>query len=163
MTRRPEAKRIRVRTSALIYNAKGEILLLEQLGGNGKPLYLHLPGGGCKYQESYLESLVRELREETGYKISPAHPNPTRLVWVRRARRGPELVFHTHVDLRKGAKKKPQRTRQETKTLGRALWVNPRKHKGPPIKPAELNDPEFLQELLGNQGAIVSDRYPTKA
>jgi 8-oxo-dGTP pyrophosphatase MutT (NUDIX family) len=151
---------IRVRISALISNKEGKILLLERLGPKGKVQYLHLPGGGCKPGEAYLEALSRELREETGYEIlpPPKHDQP-RLIWVRQAKRGPELIFHA----RNGVQKKLRRTRREAKTLGQAVWVDPEAHWGPPIKPAELSDPIFRHKLLRSKGALLTLSNPSKS
>jgi 8-oxo-dGTP diphosphatase len=49
---------------AIITNAKGEIL-----AANVKGKY-HLPGGGIDEGESTLETVIREVIEETGYRIN---------------------------------------------------------------------------------------------
>lgn len=59
-------KGLRLRVAALIRNAKGEILLIQQSKGSNKPAYWLLPGGGVEFGETAEEALHRELREELG-------------------------------------------------------------------------------------------------
>jgi len=48
---------------ALVFNAAGEILLVEEGG------YFWLPGGGVEAGETYEQGLAREMLEETGYAV----------------------------------------------------------------------------------------------
>ena len=48
---------------ALVFNAKDEILVVEEGG------YWWLPGGGVEAGESYEQGLKREMLEETGYAV----------------------------------------------------------------------------------------------
>ena len=48
---------------ALVFNAAGEILAVEEGG------YWWLPGGGLEAGETYEQGLAREMLEETGYAV----------------------------------------------------------------------------------------------
>lgn len=59
---------------ALIFNAEGKVLLLER-DHPIKQLYWDLPGGRLHKGESLMDTLVREVKEETGLEgISEFHP-----------------------------------------------------------------------------------------
>lgn len=47
---------------------RDEIAVVEGFISDGR---WHLPGGGCKRNESYVDAAVRELREETGLMVAP--------------------------------------------------------------------------------------------
>lgn len=53
----------RVSVKALIYNEKGEILVVKEHGLNWG-----LPGGGMDHGETFKTTLTRELVEEVGYR-----------------------------------------------------------------------------------------------
>lgn len=54
-------------TLAAIFNEKGEIFL-QKRGDNGK---WGLPGGAMELGETLNEAVIREVKEETGFKIKP--------------------------------------------------------------------------------------------
>jgi len=59
---------IEVVSSAIIKNNSGEILLAQSQKWNNK---WTLPGGHIKPGETIIKSVLREVEEETGFKISP--------------------------------------------------------------------------------------------
>jgi 8-oxo-dGTP pyrophosphatase MutT (NUDIX family) len=58
---------LRVAVSAIVWDDKGR-LLLQQRGDNG---YWGFPGGGVEPGETVTEAVMREVWEETGFKIQP--------------------------------------------------------------------------------------------
>lgn len=54
-----------VGVKALIFNAEGEVLLLER-DHPIKKIYWDIPGGRLQKGESLMDTLVREVKEETG-------------------------------------------------------------------------------------------------
>ena len=61
--------RVRLAAYAVIVNPGGEILLTWFNGGRrGVPRWT-LPGGGIEFDESLADGLVREVYEETGYRV----------------------------------------------------------------------------------------------
>lgn len=54
---------------AIVVDGAGRLLLLAEAGGAG----LKFPGGGVQPDESDLEALARELREETGFSLASVH------------------------------------------------------------------------------------------
>lgn len=58
----------RVGSYGIVYNNKGQVLLIKKAGGayRGK---LDLPGGGIDYKETAEETLKREFLEEVGLEI----------------------------------------------------------------------------------------------
>ena len=69
-------QQIMVRTRAVVFNQKGELLV--QHHSNPKFDFYRLPGGGVRYREKVEDCLVREMREETGLNVKI-----DRLLWVR--------------------------------------------------------------------------------
>ena len=57
-----------VGVKALIFNAEGEVLLLER-DHPIKQIYWDLPGGRLHKGESFMDTLVREVKEETGLDL----------------------------------------------------------------------------------------------
>ena len=55
----------RLAMRAIIYNEKGQLLMVKNLRGDCK-----FPGGGVEAGEERLDCLAREVKEETGYNIS---------------------------------------------------------------------------------------------
>ena len=73
-----------------IIKVNDNILLTEQ---NEKEI--QLPGGGIDKGEHYITALVREVYEETGWKIQPIN----RLGFFHRFVYMPESVSYTHLTL----------------------------------------------------------------
>jgi 8-oxo-dGTP pyrophosphatase MutT (NUDIX family) len=69
--RRVERNVVRV----VVLDAANRVLLLQtrDLGNPAFGTSWELPGGGMESGETYIEAAVRELREETGIKVEPAH------------------------------------------------------------------------------------------
>jgi 8-oxo-dGTP pyrophosphatase MutT (NUDIX family) len=69
--RRVERNVVRV----VVLDAANHVLLLQtrDLGNPAFGTSWELPGGGMEPGETYIEAAVRELREETGIKVEPAH------------------------------------------------------------------------------------------
>jgi 8-oxo-dGTP pyrophosphatase MutT (NUDIX family) len=69
--RRVERNAVRV----VVLDAANHVLLLQtrDLGNPAFGTSWELPGGGMEPGETYIEAAVRELREETGIKVEPAH------------------------------------------------------------------------------------------
>jgi 8-oxo-dGTP pyrophosphatase MutT (NUDIX family) len=76
----------------------GQILLARSPGPGGVPEWV-LPGGGTEHGEDPLDTVVREVEEETGYRVEP-----TALLGVgshrvtRRSRVGPAGLWRRDVD-----------------------------------------------------------------
>ncbi len=51
---------------AIIFNEKGEVLLVKELDGKWAP-----PGGWCEYDKTPAENVVKEAWEEAGLKVEP--------------------------------------------------------------------------------------------
>lgn len=54
---------------ALIFNEKNKMLLLERHHPS-KKMYWDIPGGRLLRGESLIETLIREVKEETGFECS---------------------------------------------------------------------------------------------
>lgn len=68
---------------ALIFNEKNKILLLERHHPS-KKTYWDIPGGRLQRGESLIETLTREVKEETGFeKISDIRPFTMLLTTIR--------------------------------------------------------------------------------
>ncbi|TGL62110.1 NUDIX hydrolase [Leptospira ognonensis] len=61
-------KGLRVRVAALIQDAKGKVLLIQQKKNTSG--YWLLPGGGIEFGESAEEALKRELKEELDLEVT---------------------------------------------------------------------------------------------
>lgn len=59
-----------VGAGAAIFDAAGRVLLVKHTYG---PLNWEVPGGGSEAGESPAETVVREVREETGLDVVPQH------------------------------------------------------------------------------------------
>jgi 8-oxo-dGTP diphosphatase len=70
-----------ITAAAVILNSHGDVLLVKHSYG---PLNWELPGGGAERDESPTQTAVREVREETGLRVSAE-----RLTGVYYERRGP--------------------------------------------------------------------------
>lgn len=69
---------IRVRAAAIIMNEKEEVLLVYHRHPQTGEEWWTLPGGGLEDDESAVDAVVREVREECGIECVPG-----RLVYVR--------------------------------------------------------------------------------
>jgi 8-oxo-dGTP diphosphatase len=58
---------------AVITDDRDRILLTWYNGTNPHPMWT-LPGGGVDYEESLDDAVVREVHEETGYRVSVGRP-----------------------------------------------------------------------------------------
>lgn len=61
----------RVSVKAIIKNSEGRILLLREKDGSWD-----LPGGGLEHGEDPIQTLTREITEETGMKVVRINENP---------------------------------------------------------------------------------------
>lgn len=78
---------------AVLFNTKGEILLLRRSAKTPRPGGWDFPGGGLDKGEEPVSGIVREIREETGLEASDIKPvqitshmegeNYVVLIWYR--------------------------------------------------------------------------------
>jgi len=68
-----KAKAIRASVAAVIFDRRGRILLQQRSDGG----QWGLPGGGVEIGETVAQAVIREVREETGLRVTP-----TRIVGV---------------------------------------------------------------------------------
>jgi 8-oxo-dGTP pyrophosphatase MutT (NUDIX family) len=66
----PEPTRYRLGAAAVIQNEQSRVLLVKHTYGH---LNWELPGGGAEIGESIVETVVREVREETGLIVVAQH------------------------------------------------------------------------------------------
>jgi len=100
----------------LRYDLERDAVRVVLTDGGGRVLLFHmrtpdetpdgwweLPGGGLGPGESYLEAAIREIREETGLLLDPAHVSPPSWrrdsTWVSRGKRRlqHEVVVHARI------------------------------------------------------------------
>jgi len=100
----------------LRYDLERDAVRVVLTDGGGRVLLFHvrtpdetpdgwweLPGGGLGRGESYLEAAIREIREETGLLLDPAHVSPPSWrrdsTWVSRGKRRlqHEVVVHARI------------------------------------------------------------------
>lgn len=65
----PKANRIVPAASAIVVNEEGKILLHQRSDNN----LWGLPGGGLEIGESIAETIIREVKEETGLDVVPEY------------------------------------------------------------------------------------------
>lgn len=67
-----EITHTRITLRCLIFNNKNEIALIKVKGNDifGKRDYYEIPGGGLKEDESFIQGLKREIKEEVGCGIT---------------------------------------------------------------------------------------------
>ncbi|MEM7682908.1 MAG: NUDIX domain-containing protein [Planctomycetota bacterium] len=71
----------RTAVRAIPIDPQGRVLLLECASGDGGPPFWITPGGGIDPGEEPAGALVRELREELGWDVTPTGLGPC--VWTR--------------------------------------------------------------------------------
>jgi ADP-ribose pyrophosphatase YjhB (NUDIX family) len=77
-----------VGTSAAIFDTQGRILCVRQNTGSRK---WTLPGGHVEREESPIEAVIREVREETGYRVTVGE-----LIGVYATPASNRLILHFH-------------------------------------------------------------------
>jgi len=85
--------RFRVRAAAIILNKNNEVLLVLHKSPYTGEEWWTLPGGGLVDEESAIDAVIREVREECGINCRPG-----RLAYVREFVIGPNKCVH-HVEL----------------------------------------------------------------
>lgn len=60
----------------VIFNREGKVLLLKRAKGKRNSGRWEIPGGSLRYGESPRRGALRELREETGFKLTPSDIRP---------------------------------------------------------------------------------------
>lgn len=87
----PEISRVAVRG---IIRVDGKLLFIEDKHG-----VLKLPGGGQDEGESDLDTLIREVREETGYNVIPATVREFGSIEEKRRSLHEEMIWHQYNNL----------------------------------------------------------------
>ena len=68
--------KIHVVPCVVIFNSEGKILLLKRARSKRNGGRWEVPGGSLRYGESPRRGALRELREETGFKLTPLDLKP---------------------------------------------------------------------------------------
>ena len=128
----------------LRYDLERDAVRVVLTDGGGRVLLFHvrtpdetpdgwweLPGGGLGPGESYLEAAIREIREETGLLLDPAHVSPPSWrrdsTWVSRGKRRlqHEVVVHARITADQPAIIDGGRTPQEVRrAVPSPAWVS---------------------------------------
>jgi 8-oxo-dGTP pyrophosphatase MutT (NUDIX family) len=113
----------------VLQDAGGRILLFRaQLESRSSEHWWELPGGGIEPGETYQQTAVRELAEETGLLISPAQVGPPRWrrtsTWTARGvrRLQHEVVVHVRLDADRPPITDGGRTAEELEEYVEARW-----------------------------------------
>jgi 8-oxo-dGTP pyrophosphatase MutT (NUDIX family) len=90
----------RASVRVVVLDAAGDVLLLRTVDPTDPSLgqWWELPGGGTEPGESLVATAVRELAEETGFRVDPVTVGPP--TWRRTTtyhRRGRRVLQHEHV------------------------------------------------------------------
>lgn len=67
----PRTTLVELTNMCMIYDAKGNVLVQDKIGKNIRGLIF--PGGHIENRESIVDSVIREVKEETGLTISKLH------------------------------------------------------------------------------------------
>lgn len=120
---------VRDAVRVVLADASGRILLFHVLTPDEAPDgWWELPGGGIEPGESYLDTTVREIREETGLELDPAEIRPPTWrrdsTWRSRGKRRlqHEVVVHAQLAMDQPAISDGGRTLQETEDYVAARW-----------------------------------------
>ena len=148
----------------VLREAAGRILLFRaQLDSRSAEPWWELPGGGIEPGESYAETAVRELAEETGLRISPAQVGPPlwrrSSTWTARGvrRLQHEVVMLVQLDEREPAISDGGRTADELEEYVGTRWWTPAEISASPDRfyPGRL--PELLPAFLA--GAQIAEPF----
>ncbi|HET9893429.1 MAG TPA: NUDIX domain-containing protein [Streptosporangiaceae bacterium] len=119
----------RAAVRVVLADASGRVLLFNVLTPDETPDgWWELPGGGIEPGESYLDTTIREIREETGLLLDPAQISPP--TWRRDSTwrsRGKRRLQHEIVVRAQLAGDQPPvvdggRTQEETEDYVAARW-----------------------------------------
>ncbi len=113
----------------VLQDAGGRVLLFRaRLASRSPEHWWELPGGGIEPGESYQQTAVRELAEETGLQVSPDQVGPPRwrrsATWTARGirRLQHEVVVHVRLDAHEPPVADSGRTAEELEDYTGARW-----------------------------------------
>lgn len=117
----------------VLQDAAGRVLLFRaELASRSGEHWWELPGGGIEPGETYQQTAVRELAEETGLRVAPEQVGPPRwrrsATWAERGirRLQHEVVVHVRLDTERPAVSDGGRTAAELEEyVGHRWWPVP--------------------------------------